>query len=225
MFEPEIAAASQPICQIECRIDATPEEVIEAWRDPSLFDSHVAAAPDADVTLRRHSDEKVPSFILLGNAHADIVEHLPLRIAYETTPDLALMVSHEECGEDALTVCLTLTVATEPNLAGQGQETTPCALTLSPPPFYYRLAILETLSSLARSLSERVKARRARRDARLREYSEAQRQKRIAEGQIRKAQRAECRSCALERYYFNGENLRPHCRECEQRQLVYKPSR
>ncbi|GGF74757.1 hypothetical protein GCM10007301_38280 [Azorhizobium oxalatiphilum] len=227
MFEPEITEASHHLCQFECRIDATPEEVIEAWRDPGLFDSHVVAAPDADVTLERRSGEKVPSSIFLGNADAAIVERLPLRIAYETTPDLALMVSHEECADDALTVCLTLTVATEPNLTGQGQNTTPCALTLSPPPFHYRLAILETLASLAQSLSERVKVRMAQRKARAKQSREAERQQRIAEGQVRKAQRAECRSCAIERHVFGyeGDLATAHrCRWCLARQMAENPN-
>lgn len=224
MFESEITAANHHLCQIECRIDATPETIIEVWRDPTLFDSHVAAAPDADVVLRRGPDEKVPSSILLGNANAIVIEHLPLRIAYETIPDLALMVLQEECAADALTVCLTLTVATEPNLAGQGQDTTPCALTLSPPPWHHRLEIVGALKSLARTLSERVKARLERSREANRLLVRAERQRRIAEA---RAFKARCRCCEFEVdvFGYEGDVAAAHrCRQCLDRQAVESSS-
>ncbi len=210
----DVAEAYEQGCQIERCFNASPESVLAAWRDPALFEPDLTPPGKFDVTLRRRPNEARPTFIQFGKVDGPVQEHLPLRIAFETTPDLALMVIHSEAAPGDLSVCLTLVVATEPGLTGKGQKTTPCVLMIEPPPLHYRRATIDMLERISKRISEYLEAR----DRRARAAREAARQKRIAEGQIRKAERAKCRGCLADvmTFKYEGEEAAAYrCARCQ----------
>lgn len=218
-------------CQVECLIDAPAEKIIEAWCDPALFDSHLAADPDSAVIMRRRPGERVPSTIFFEGADGSVQEQCVLRVAYETTPDLAMMIGHGESGDDDGSLCLTLTVATEPGLAGPGQQVTPCALTLATPREWFENEAIQALMALAKTLTEWVKARAKRhRDERMQRLiakREAQLQEERAATLERRAIRAAkkeamsfCRGCIRQQYYRDlvGDVAEPSpCPDCGSR--------
>lgn len=221
-------------CQVECLIDATPEKIIEAWCDPVLFDRLLSADPDALVIMRRRPGETAPSSIYFERADGSVQERCGLRVAYETTPDLAMMIGHGESGDDDGPLCLTLTVATEPGLAGQGQQVTPFVLTLATPGECFLNEAAQALVALAKTLVERVKARAKRNhDEQMQRFManrEAQLEETRAVILARTAIRAAiketipyCGYCVGARYYrefYCDLSVPEPCRYCSERLAV-----
>jgi hypothetical protein len=146
-------------CRITRLFDASPEHILEAWRDPSLFLRRQADQPDAFVQfdISRYAEHRFA--ITFGHSDGTSQERLPLRVTCAPTEDEA--GECDECESDCEdAACLTLAVAIARPSSQHPLFATPCTLSISSPRPEWTDDLAVALRSIAEALAAHLQRQR-----------------------------------------------------------------